>query len=121
VLNFKTKINFDESGLKKKQKTSREKAQLALDQQVIKDSNYYAPERDHNLQDSALLHSRPGKGHIEWRTPYARRLYYNPEYNFSKDKNPNAGGLWFEIAKRINVKKWAEIAGVSYKKIFNGK
>lgn len=29
-------------------------------------------------------------------TPYARRLYFHPEYNFQKDKNPNAGGQWFE-------------------------
>lgn len=28
--------------------------------------------------------------------PYARRLYFHPEYNFSKDGNPNAGGLWFD-------------------------
>ena len=27
---------------------------------------------------------------------YGRRLYYHPEYNFQKDKNPNAGGMWFE-------------------------
>lgn len=29
-------------------------------------------------------------------TPYARRLYYHPEYNFRTDKNPNAGGMWFQ-------------------------
>lgn len=29
-------------------------------------------------------------------TDYARRLYYHPEYNFSKDNNPNARGEWFE-------------------------
>lgn len=28
--------------------------------------------------------------------PYARRLYYHPEFNFQKDKNANAGGMWFE-------------------------
>lgn len=28
-------------------------------------------------------------------TPYARRLYWHPEYKFRKDKNPNAGGMWF--------------------------
>lgn len=28
--------------------------------------------------------------------PYARRLYFHPEYNFRTDKNPNAGGMWFE-------------------------
>lgn len=28
--------------------------------------------------------------------PYARKMYFHPEYNFKKDKNANAGGLWFE-------------------------
>lgn len=27
-------------------------------------------------------------------TPYARRLYFHPEYNFQDAKNPNAQGLW---------------------------
>lgn len=27
---------------------------------------------------------------------YGRRLYFHPEYNFRKDRNPNAGGEWFE-------------------------
>ena len=29
-------------------------------------------------------------------TPYARRLYYHPEYNFKTTNNRNAGGKWFE-------------------------
>lgn len=29
-------------------------------------------------------------------TPYARRLYYHPEYKFQTDENPNAKGNWFE-------------------------
>ena len=29
-------------------------------------------------------------------TPYARRLYYHPEYNFSTYENPNARGKWYE-------------------------
>lgn len=29
-------------------------------------------------------------------TPYARRLYYHPEYHFSKKENPNAGGEWYK-------------------------
>ena len=29
-------------------------------------------------------------------TPYVRRLYYHPEYNFQTDENPFAGGEWFE-------------------------
>lgn len=33
---------------------------------------------------------------VVYDTPYSRRQYYHPEFNFQKDKNPNAGGLWFE-------------------------
>ena len=28
--------------------------------------------------------------------PYARRLYFHPEYNFQTHENPNAKGQWFE-------------------------
>lgn len=37
-----------------------------------------------------------GKASIIFDTPYARRLYWHPEYNFRKDKNVNAGGLWMQ-------------------------
>ena len=29
-------------------------------------------------------------------TPYARRLYFHPEYNFRTTNNVNAGAKWFE-------------------------
>lgn len=29
-------------------------------------------------------------------TPYARNMYFHPEYRFNKEKNPNAGGRWFD-------------------------
>lgn len=29
-------------------------------------------------------------------TPYARRLYYHPEYRFDKGEHPDAKGKWFE-------------------------
>lgn len=121
MFSFKTKINIDESKLRDKQKLSRKKAQFALDTQVLKDSNFFVPKREGYLESSGLLHSMIGKGHIEWKTPYARRLYYNPQYNFSKDTNPNAQGLWFEVAKKGSLKEWAEKVGMEYSKIFNGK
>lgn len=33
---------------------------------------------------------------IVFSTPYARRLYWHPEYNFRQDKNRNARGKWME-------------------------
>lgn len=40
--------------------------------------------------------SKDGKVSLVSATPYARRLYYHPEYNFQKDENPFAGGEWYE-------------------------
>ncbi len=40
--------------------------------------------------------SSQGRVSLVVSTPYARRLYYHPEYNFQTDENPNAKGHWFE-------------------------
>lgn len=40
--------------------------------------------------------SASGKVSVITDAPQARRLYFHPEYNFQKTKNPNAGGMWFE-------------------------
>lgn len=82
--------------------------QYTVDNQVIKDSNFYVPTDQHYLEESALLHSDLGSGRVVWQTPYARRLYYNPQYNFSTDVNKNARGLWFEAAKANKKEKWIE-------------
>ena len=41
-------------------------------------------------------------------TPYARRLYWHPEYNFRKDKNPNAQGRWLEVFITGEKKDWVK-------------
>ena len=41
-------------------------------------------------------------------TPYARRLYFHPEYNFRHDKNPNAGGKWFDPYINGNLVNWVK-------------
>lgn len=53
-----------------------------------------------NLQNESTFvdtsHSASGTVSIVSDTPYARRLYFHPEYHFRKDENPGAGGAWFE-------------------------
>ena len=41
-------------------------------------------------------HSRQEKATLVVSPPYARRLYYHPEYDFQTDENPFAGGEWYE-------------------------
>lgn len=38
-----------------------------------------------------------GETKIVSSTPYARRLYFHPEYNFSREKNIAAGGKWLAL------------------------
>ncbi len=40
--------------------------------------------------------SKCGRVPIVTSTPYARRLYFHPEYNFRTTENPNARGKWYE-------------------------
>lgn len=53
-----------------------------------------------NLQGESTFvdysESDRGKVTISSSTPYARRLYFHPEYHFQKHENPNARGKWYE-------------------------
>ena len=53
-----------------------------------------------NLQNESTFvdtsESQLGKVTIVHNTPYARRLYYHPEYHFDKGENANAGGKWYD-------------------------
>ena len=57
------------------------------------------PFRTGNLQNESFFvdysQSREGRVVLSHSAPYARRLYFHPEYNFSKAENPNAQGKWF--------------------------
>ena len=58
------------------------------------------PFKEGHLQNDATFvdSSEAGSGHVDLvsSTPYARRLYYHPEYRFDKKENPNAGAGWFD-------------------------
>ena len=72
-----------------------------------------------NLQnDSTHLddgHKAKGRVSVVSTTPYARRLYYHPEYNFRRNNNGSAGGKWFE--PYVNGSK-KDFAANAYKELF---
>lgn len=92
-----------------------ERVQTVLDQEVAKDSNVYCPEDQGDLKDSVYL-SRMGSGILTWDQVYAKRLYHGLDFNFSKDKNPNASPKWFERAKKVRLRHWLEVAQYEYRK-----
>lgn len=104
------KLELNETKILRKIETRTNKAQWLLDQQVIKDSNFYAPEDTGDLQDSALSSAL---GLVEWRSVYASKQYYE-DNNKSKDKNPRASMKWFEVAKAEKLKEWEKMANAKY-------
>ena len=72
-----------------------------------------------NLQnDSTFIddsQKEQGRVSVVSSTPYARRLYYHPEYNFRTTNNSNAGGKWFE--PYVNGSK-KDFAANAYKELF---
>lgn len=73
-----------------------------------------------NLQNESTFvdysESRSGKVTIVSSAPYARRLYFHPEYHFSKDENPNARGKWY--GDWLPGGKHADFAVKTYKEIY---
>lgn len=72
-----------------------------MDSQTIPFDSGQLQNRDSNLKfefpGTQIENSKASSGKVTIfsDTPYARRLYFHPEYHFSKDDNPNAGGAWF--------------------------
>lgn len=60
--------------------------------------------------------SKRGRAVLAFEGPYARRLYYHPEYDFSKAENPHAKGAWMKDWMPGGAK--ADFAPAAYKKFF---
>ncbi|HIS57149.1 MAG TPA: hypothetical protein IAB48_10925 [Candidatus Fimimorpha excrementavium] len=65
----------------------------------VKDAQV-VPMKTGNLSGEAFFcdysESNQGKVSLVHSTPYARRLYFHPEYHFNKEFHENARGEWFE-------------------------
>ena len=77
----------------------------------------------HLQNDSTFVdYSKSKKGLVSLisQTPYARRLYFHPEYNFSKVENPNAQGKWLEPWISGDEKDWCWETFKKFYKQFGG-
>ncbi len=59
---------------------------MPFDTGTLQNKSTFVDDKDAELGEVDLVSS----------TPYARRLYYHPEYNFQTHENQNAGGRWLE-------------------------
>lgn len=79
-------------------------------EQVVTDvtNSQTMPFRIGTLQNDStfadLSNSKQGEVYVVSSTPYARRLYYHPEYHFNREENTQAGAGWFEPYKNNGAK-----------------
>lgn len=115
----KVKLNMPKiKHLTQAQVTALEMTAEALHTEVVQAQ--VVPFATGNLQNESTFvdysDSSKGKVSIVSSTPYARRLYFHPEYHFSKDENPNAKGKWYTDWLPGGSK--ADFAVKAYKEIY---
>lgn len=100
------------------QVTALEQTAEALHTEVVQAQVF--PRDTGNLQNESTFvdysDSSKGKVSIVSSTPYARRLYFHPEYHFQKGENPNAKGKWY--TDWLPGGSQADFAAKAYKEIY---
>lgn len=98
-VNSRVRLNMPQiNRLERAQITALERTAEALHTEVTQAQVF--PRDTGHLQDESTFadysQSDQGKVTIVSSTPYARRLYFHPEYDFQKTANPHAKGRWYE-------------------------
>lgn len=117
---MKVKVKMNNTVLRKLSNAQIKAAELtaeAVKTDVIAKNVMPFDTGDLQNESTSVDTSKRYKGHfaISSNAPQARRLYFHPEYDFSKDKNPNAQGRWFDPWINGEYKKFAPNA---YKKFY---
>lgn len=81
------------------------KAQIFLDNTVVKDCDPYVPFDRGILKDSGEDFTVPGSGIVTWDTPYAQKQYYEGKSNGLR------GARWLDRAKADRKEKWEKGVG----------
>lgn len=105
---MKIRLDLDVSAVTSRFDARFDKAQKFLDSEVLRCSAPYVPMRTGALMRSGTNGTKIGSGKIVYNAPYARRMYYAKNCNFSKDKHPQACAQWFEKAKAVHKDNWTK-------------
>jgi len=72
--------------------------QRYIDSECLRLMDQFTPRDQGNLIANGITNTVIGSGEIKYRNPYARRMYYNPQYSFQGA--PQRGAYWFERMKQ---------------------
>lgn len=121
-MKIKATLKLNQEAIKKIQDAAVKALPLTMEALKTEVNNMkVVPKDTGNLEESAKTGVEGNKGYISYNTPYARQLYYHPEYNFRQDKNPNAQGRWLDSFIYGLKKDWlAKAYGEFLKRLSGG-
>lgn len=121
-MKIKATLKLNQEAIEKIQDAAIKALPLTMEAMKTEINNMQVvPKETGNLEESAKTGAEGNKGYISYNTPYARRLYYHPEYNFRQDKNPNAQGRWMDSFIYGPKKDWlAKAYGEFLKRLSGG-
>lgn len=101
IFEVNSKINLNFGLLRQLDSNSQKALEMTTDALLTEVKNAEVmPFETGNLQNENTFtdysNSENGVTSIVSSTPYARRLYFHPEYNFSTKEHADARGEWFE-------------------------
>ncbi len=106
-MKVKAKLKLNPKAIKKIEEAAKKALPLTMEAMKTEVSNMQVvPRETGNLEESAVVGVEENKGYLSYPGPYARRLYYNPQYDFRTDKNPNAQGRWLDPFIHGDKKHW---------------
>lgn len=122
-MKVKAKLRLNPKAKKKIEEAAIKALPLTMDEMKAELGRMaVVPRETGNLEvDNSSTGAEGNKGYIRYNTPYARRLYYHPEYDFRQDKNSNAKGRWMDDFIHGDKKDWlAKTYGEFLKELSGG-
>ena len=108
------KISINKFAVLKRIKNGTDSARALTTESVKKYSDPYTPRDKGDLMETAQVDTKEGT--IIYNQPYAKKLWLGADYNFSKDKNPQATFKWCEKAVNDHRKELDKIAQKAFSK-----
>nr|DAL98404.1 MAG TPA: Minor capsid protein [Caudoviricetes sp.] len=108
-MKVKINIKLNQANIKEIEQAAIKALPLTMEAMKTEVNNMQVvPKETGALEESVSTGAEGETGYISYNTPYGRRLYYHPEYNFRQDKNPNAQGRWMDSFIYGEKKNWLE-------------
>lgn len=107
-------VTLNKANVKARIQKGTDLSRAATTEALKKYSDPFTPRDKGNLIDDAKVDTKEGT--ITYDKPYAKRLWNGIDFNFSKDKNPQATFQWCDKGVQANKKALDTVAQNAFTK-----